>query len=102
MWAILCGPFASFAQFGAKQSSQKSKKPAIKRLQLFGSVESAQVAIERAKRKVPLLSNNLEQQTIGEAQLWLRPENIESRRHDIRVLQGQFLVIQKHLDRGAI
>src|SRR6266702_909894 len=29
MWAILCGPFASFAQFAAKKSPQKSKKPAI-------------------------------------------------------------------------
>src|SRR5207247_11317445 len=50
MWAILCGPFASFAQFAAKESSQKSKKHAISSTKWSNFAKPKQT---RAKARVP-------------------------------------------------
>jgi hypothetical protein len=45
------------------------------RLQFFGAIELAQIAVECAERQMTGLSGDFEKEAIGEAERWSRPED---------------------------
>lgn len=67
-------------------------------LQPMSSFDLAYVAIKGAERGVPGLSSDFNHQAIGKSDAALPPELCDGGRDSLRILNGQMLMIQQHLD----
>ena len=64
----------------------------------YGPLDLAEAAVKRAQWKMARLPGELQHQAIAETEGRPGAVKIERRRHHVRILQRQVLVIQQHFD----
>src|SRR5436190_21180057 len=67
-------------------------------LEPLSTIDLAQAAVKRAERGVPRFPSDLHHEAIGESDPGLLPKQRDSGGDRFRVLDGQVLVAQQHLD----
>lgn len=72
----------------------------LETLQPLGTIEPAQVAVERTERRVPCLSSNLHHEAIGESDDGMLTELRHSSGDHLSFLDRQVLMAQQHFDCG--
>jgi hypothetical protein len=82
-----------------KESNLSASAEVRGNLQPLSSGKLAQLAIERAERKVAGLPGGLEDQTVGKAEGRAGAEVVEGGGDDVGVVNHEVLVIEQHLDR---